>query len=53
MGPLARLMRERGADEAMRLTLVDELTERLAPYATANRVRLPAAFHLVRVTAPG
>ena len=53
MGPLARLMRERGADEAMRLTLVDELTERLAPYATADRVRLPAAFHLVRVTAPG
>lgn len=53
MGPLARLLRERGADEAMRLTLVEDLADRLAPYATADGVRLPAAFYLVRATAPG
>ena len=52
LGPLARLMRERGADEATRLALVDDLTDRLAPYATADGMRLPAAFHLVTATAP-
>jgi len=52
-GPLARLMRERGADEATRLALVDRLAERLTPYATAAGVCLPAAVHLVRATVPG
>jgi SAM-dependent methyltransferase len=52
-GPLARLLRERGADEPTRLALVDELAKRLAPYATAHGVRLPATVHLVTATAPG
>ena len=50
-GPLARLMRQRAADEPMRLKLVDDLAERLGPYATADGVRLPAAVHLVTATA--
>ena len=53
VGSLPRLMRERGADEAMRLTLVRDLADRLAPYATADGVRLPAAYHLVTAIAPG
>ena len=52
-GPLARLIRERGADEATRLELAGELADRLAPYATADGVRLPAAVHLVTATVPG
>jgi SAM-dependent methyltransferase len=52
-GPLARLIRERGADDATRLALADELAHRLAPYLTADGVRLPAALHLVTATAPG
>ena len=52
-GPLARLVRERGGDEATRLALVDELAHRLSPYASADGVRLPAAVHLVTATAPG
>jgi SAM-dependent methyltransferase len=52
-GPLARLVRERGADEATRLALADELAHRLAPYATADGVRLPAAVHLVTAAMPG
>jgi SAM-dependent methyltransferase len=52
-GPLARLVREHGADEATRLALVDELAARLSPYATADGVRLPATVHLVTATAPG
>lgn len=52
-GPLARLLRERDADEATRGALVTELADRLAPYATADGVRLPATFHLVTATAPG
>jgi len=51
-GPLARLMRERGADEATRLTLVDRLADRLARFATADGVRLPAAVHLTTATVP-
>jgi SAM-dependent methyltransferase len=51
-GPLARLVRERGADEATRLALVDELAHRLAPYATADGVLLPAAVHLVTAAVP-
>jgi SAM-dependent methyltransferase len=51
-GPLARLLRERDADEAMRTALVAELADRLAPYATPDGVRLPAAAHLVTATAP-
>jgi SAM-dependent methyltransferase len=52
-GPLARLIREHGADEATRLALIEELAHRLSPYATADGVRLPAAVHLVTATAPG
>lgn len=52
-GPLARLMRERGADEATRVALVAELADRLAPHATADGVRLPAAVHLVTAIALG
>jgi SAM-dependent methyltransferase len=52
-GPLARLIRERDADEATRVALADELANRLSPYATADGVRLPAAVHLVTATAPG
>jgi SAM-dependent methyltransferase len=52
-GPLSRLLRERGADEATRIALVAELADRLTPYATADSVRLPASFHLVTATAPG
>lgn len=51
-GPLARLVRERGADEATRVVLVAKLADRLSPYATADGVRLPATFHLVKATAP-
>jgi SAM-dependent methyltransferase len=51
-GPLARLLRERGADEATRATLIAELADRLAPYATPGGVRLPAVAHLVTATAP-
>jgi SAM-dependent methyltransferase len=52
VGPLARLIRERGADEPTRMALADELAQRLSPYATADGVRLPAAVHLVTATAP-
>lgn len=52
-GPLSRLLRERGADEATRAALVADLAGRLTPYATADGVRLPAAVHLVTATAPG
>jgi SAM-dependent methyltransferase len=52
-GPLARLIKERDADETVRQALVDELSDRLAPYATADGVRLPAATHLVTAVAPG
>jgi SAM-dependent methyltransferase len=51
-GPLSRLLRERGADETTRATLVAELADRLAPYATADGVRLPAVAHLVTASAP-
>lgn len=53
IGALARLMREHGADEAMRRTLVEDLAHRLASYLTAEGMRLPAAFHLVTAIAPG
>jgi hypothetical protein len=52
-GPLARLIRERGADEAMRIALVGDLAERLTAYMTAAGVRLPAAVHLVTARSPG
>jgi SAM-dependent methyltransferase len=52
-GPLARLIRERGADDATRLALTDELAHRLTPYLTADGMRLPAAVHLVTAAAPG
>jgi hypothetical protein len=51
-GPLARLLRERSADEATRATLIAELADRLAPYATADSVRVPAVAHLVTATTP-
>jgi SAM-dependent methyltransferase len=53
VGLLARLLKERGADEATRRTLVDTLTEHLAPYLTADGVRLPAILHVVTAAAPG
>lgn len=52
LGPLARLLREREADAAMRERMVEELTERLRPYLTADGVRLPALLHLVTAAAP-
>lgn len=52
VGPLARLIRERGAD-AVRQAIVADLTERLAPFLTADGVRLPATLYLVTATAPG
>ena len=52
LGPLARLLRERGAYAAMRERMVEELTERLRPYLTADGVRLPALLHLVTAAAP-
>jgi SAM-dependent methyltransferase len=52
-GPLSRLLRERGADEATRTALVAELAERLAPYMTPDGVRLPAIVHLVTAATPG
>lgn len=51
LGPLARLIRERGADAAMRERMVEELAERLRPYLTADGVRLPALLHLVTAAA--
>jgi SAM-dependent methyltransferase len=53
VGLLARLLRERGADEAMRQLLVEEFAERLTPYLTADGVRLPARLHLVTAAVPG
>jgi len=52
VGLLARLLRERGADEAMRELLIGELADRLAPYLTADGIRLPARLHLVTAAAP-
>ena len=37
----------------MRQLLVEELAGRLAPYLTADGVRLPASLHLVTAAAPG
>jgi SAM-dependent methyltransferase len=53
VGLLARLLRERAADEATRAELIGELTRRFAPYLTEHGVRLPAVIHLVTATAPG
>jgi SAM-dependent methyltransferase len=53
VGPLARLLKERGADEATRQLVVEELAERLAPYLTADGVRLPALLHLATAAVPG
>ncbi|MGH6904615.1 MAG: hypothetical protein ACREIR_17945, partial [Geminicoccaceae bacterium] len=53
VGPLARLLKEHGADEATRRLVVEELAGRLTPYLTANGVRLPALLHLVTAAAPG
>ena len=53
VGLLARLLREREVDQATRADLIGELTGRLAPYLTADGVRLPATIHLVTATAPG
>jgi SAM-dependent methyltransferase len=53
VGPLARLLRERDADPAVRAELIAQLTRRLAPYLTPDGIRLPAVVHLVTTTAPG
>ncbi len=52
IGLLARLLRERDADGATRQLLVEELEDRLAPYLTADGIRLPALLHLVTAAAP-
>jgi SAM-dependent methyltransferase len=52
VGLLARLLRERAADESTRADLISDLTRRFAPYLTADGVRLPALVHLVTATAP-
>ena len=52
VGLLARLLRERGADAAMRELLIGELADRLAPYLTADGMRLPARLNLVTAAAP-
>jgi SAM-dependent methyltransferase len=52
VGPLARLLKERGANEATRRAVIGDLTERLAPYLTADGMRLPARLHLVIAAAP-
>lgn len=53
IGPLARLIREGGADDDARRAVVADLTDRLAAHVTAAGVRLPATVHLVTATAPG
>jgi SAM-dependent methyltransferase len=52
VGPLARLLRERDADAAMRELLIEELAGRLIPCLTADGMRLPARLHLVTAAAP-
>jgi SAM-dependent methyltransferase len=54
VGLLARLLRERAADESTRADLISKLTRRFAPYLSAAGVHLPALVHLVTATAqPG
>jgi SAM-dependent methyltransferase len=53
VGLLARLLRERAADESTRADLIAELTGRLAPYLSADGVRLPAVVQLVTAAGPG
>jgi SAM-dependent methyltransferase len=52
VGLLARLLRERSADEATRVDLIGKLAQRLAPFLSADGVRLPAVVHLVTASAP-
>jgi len=52
VGLLARLLRERDADAAMRELLIEELADRLTPYLTADGMRLPARLHLATAAAP-
>jgi SAM-dependent methyltransferase len=52
VGPLARLLKERGANEATRGAVIGDLTRRLAPYLSADGMRLPARLHLVTASAP-
>jgi SAM-dependent methyltransferase len=51
VGPLARLLRERNADDAARADLVGELARRFAPHLTGDGMRLPALVHLVTASA--
>jgi SAM-dependent methyltransferase len=53
VGPLARLLKERGADAGVRELLIGELAARMTPYLTADGMRLPARLHLVTAAAPG
>jgi SAM-dependent methyltransferase len=53
VGPLARLLRERNSDTALRELLTGELADRLLPYLTADGMRLPARLHLVTAATPG
>jgi hypothetical protein len=47
MGAVQRLMDEKGADEAVRQTIVKDIAAAFAPYQTAEGLRFPAVFLLV------
>lgn len=46
MGAVQRLMDEKGADEATRAAVVDDIAAAFAPYLTADGLRFPATFLL-------
>jgi SAM-dependent methyltransferase len=52
VGPLARMLRERDADPAMRELLIEDLTACLALYHTPGGMRVPARVNLVTAAAP-
>lgn len=48
VGPATRLLRDKGGDEADARAIAATLRDRLAPYATATGVRVPARINLFR-----
>ncbi|GAB4386332.1 class I SAM-dependent methyltransferase [Albidovulum sp.] len=46
LGPVSRIIRERGATEADREAIAGEIARRLAPFQTAEGVRVPARINL-------
>jgi len=52
MGPLGKLLRDRGADEALRERVVRSAAEALEPYAAEGGVAAPYAAWLVTARAP-